>query len=64
MGLSYPIFRIPNYQQATGTRPAAAVSVGAARLLIGASDMAHRLPWARGLGGAWHPRPATTGRSP
>jgi len=47
-----------------GTDVAAAVSVGAARLLIGASDMAHRLPWARGSGGAWHPRPATTGRSP
>ncbi len=44
-----------------GTDVTAAVSVGAAMLLIAAPDTAHRLPWVRGAGCAWHPLPATTG---
>jgi len=34
MGLSYPIFGIPNYPQATGTRPALLVPLPADRLMM------------------------------
>jgi hypothetical protein len=46
------------------TDGAAVVSIGVAIRLITASKTAHRLPWAWGSCGTWHPRPATTGCSP